>query len=104
MLNHHSLYAILNVKSVGRPKHKRVMAGAVEGDYFVGRKAEELRGLLKVSYPLEHGVVKDWNDMENIWQYAYNELRCQPEEVIHIICCYIINTSYSNFVASCSID
>jgi len=70
---------------VGRPKHKRVMAGAVEGDYFVGRKAEELRGLLKVSYPLEHGVVRDWNDMENIWQYAYSELRCTPEEVMHII-------------------
>jgi len=24
---------------VGRPKHVRVMAGAVEGDYFVGKKS-----------------------------------------------------------------
>lgn len=32
----------------GRPKHTRVMAGAVEGDTFVGRKAQELRGLLRI--------------------------------------------------------
>lgn len=67
--------------SVGRPKHVRVMAGAVEGSHFVGKKAEELRGLLKVKYPIEHGIVKDWIDMENIWNYTYSEMRCQPEEV-----------------------
>jgi hypothetical protein len=36
--------------SVGRPKHPRVMAGAVEGDLFIGKKAQELRGLLKVCH------------------------------------------------------
>ncbi|KAA8594399.1 hypothetical protein FQN60_005233 [Etheostoma spectabile] len=52
---------------VGRPKHVRVMAGALEGDLFIGPKAEEHRGLLSVRYPMEHGIVKDWNDMERIW-------------------------------------
>ncbi|KAJ1928727.1 centractin- actin- protein of the dynactin complex [Tieghemiomyces parasiticus] len=66
---------------VGRPKHVRVLAGAVEGDYFIGRKAEELRGLLKVKYPLEHGVVTDWDDMEKIWQHVYTEeLKTLSEE------------------------
>jgi len=65
---------------VGRPKHIRVMAGAVEGDHFVGRKAEERRGLLKIRYPLEHGVVRDWADMERIWNHTYAELRCQAED------------------------
>ncbi|ODQ54918.1 actin-2 [Saitoella complicata NRRL Y-17804] len=66
---------------VGRPKHTRIMAGAVEGDTFVGPKAQELRGLLKVKYPLEHGVVTDWDDMERIWQYLYSEeLKVLPEE------------------------
>jgi len=37
---------------VGRPKHLQVMAGAVEGGEFVGQKAEQLRGLLKLSYPI----------------------------------------------------
>jgi len=65
---------------IGRPKHVRVMAGAAEGEAFVGKKAEELRGLLKIKYPIEHGVVQDWIDMENIWNYTYSEMRCQAEE------------------------
>ena len=56
---------------VGRPKHTRVLAGALEGDIFIGPRAQELRGLLKIRYPLEHGVVTDWDDMEKIWQYVY---------------------------------
>ena len=38
--------------SVGRPKHYRVLAGTLEQDSFVGSKAEELRGLLKVGQTL----------------------------------------------------
>eukprot|EP01135_Chromosphaera_perkinsii_P004700 Nk52_evm11s294 gene=Nk52_evmTU11s294 len=66
---------------VGRPKHTKVMAGAVDGDLFIGKRAEELRGLLKVKYPMEHGIVEDWNDMERIWQHIYSEeLRIHSEE------------------------
>jgi centractin len=68
---------------VGRPKHVRVMAGALEGDVFIGPKAEEHRGLLALKYPMEHGVVTDWNDMERIWQYIYckDQLQTFSEEV-----------------------
>lgn len=34
------------------------MAGAVTGDTFIGRKAQELRGLLKLNWPMEGGVVR----------------------------------------------
>lgn len=58
------------------------MAGAIEGDTFIGRKAQELRGLLKIRYPIEHGIVTDWEDMERIWQYIYtDELKTLSEEV-----------------------
>ena len=63
----------LSTSSVGRPKHPRVMAGAIEGDLFVGKKAQELRGLLKIRYPMEHGIVTDWEDMERIWSHVYSE-------------------------------
>lgn len=67
---------------VGRPKHLRVLAGALEGDVFIGQRAQELRGLLKIRYPLEHGIVTDWDDMERIWQYVYTEeLKTLSEEV-----------------------
>ncbi len=66
---------------VGRPKHVRVLAGALEGDVFIGPKAQELRGLLKIKYPLEHGIVTDWDDMERIWTYIYEqELKTLSEE------------------------
>lgn len=67
---------------VGRPKHLRVLAGALEGDVFIGQRAQELRGLLKIRYPLEHGIVTDWDDMERIWQFVYSEgLKTMSEEV-----------------------
>lgn len=68
--------------SVGRPKHIKMMAGAVEGDFFIGKKAQELRGLLKIRYPMEHGIVYNWDDMERIWHHLYNEeLKIPSEEV-----------------------
>ena len=39
------------------------MAGAAEGDVFVGDAAKELRGLLKLNYPTKHGITTDWEDM-----------------------------------------
>ncbi|KAJ3396824.1 Actin-2 [Lobulomyces angularis] len=57
------------------------MAGAIEGDCFIGKKAQELRGLLKIRYPMEHGIVTDWDDMERIWQHIYSEeLKTLSEE------------------------
>lgn len=44
---------------------------------------QEHRGLLSIRYPMEHGIVKDWNDMEKIWQYIYSkdQLQTYAEEV-----------------------
>lgn len=58
------------------------MAGALEGDVFIGKKAQEFRGLLKIKYPMEHGIVTDWDDMERIWSWVYaEELGTLSEEV-----------------------
>jgi centractin len=71
---------------VGRPKHTRVMAGALQDDLFIGRRAQEYRGLLKIKYPMEHGIVTDWDDMERIWGWVYGEgLKALSEEVSSLI-------------------
>ena len=33
-------------------------------EHYVGESATSMRGVLKLKYPLEHGIVTDWNDME----------------------------------------
>lgn len=34
-----------------------------------------------MKYPIEHGVIKNWDDMEKIWHHCfYNELRVNPAD------------------------
>jgi len=66
---------------VGRPKHPGMMVGMDAKDVFVGEEAQSKRGVLALKYPIEHGVVTNWEDMERIWHHTfYNELRVAPEE------------------------
>jgi len=64
---------------IGRPKHKKVLPSSVESEIYIG-PSENIRGLLKISYPIEHGVVENWDDMKSIWRHVYTELKQVSKE------------------------
>ena len=66
---------------VGRPRHELVMVGVTQKEAYVGDEAQTNRGLLTLKYPIEHGVVTDWDDIEKLWNHTFaNELRVDPKE------------------------
>ena len=66
---------------IGRPKHSASMLGINASESYVGDAAQSKRGILALKYPIEHGVITNWNDMELIWQHTFtNELRVNSSQ------------------------
>ncbi|KAK4664789.1 uncharacterized protein QC763_507660 [Podospora pseudopauciseta] len=66
---------------VGRPKDHKTSADVCGKENYVGDEAQSKRGILELRYPIEQGVITDWQDVEAIWHHAlYHELRVEPHE------------------------
>ncbi|KAI5964247.1 ARP1 [Candida pseudojiufengensis] len=78
---------------IGRPKYQKLMTNSLisssvgshltksDPDIFIGDAAQNNRGLLKLTYPIEHGIVTNWSDMEKLWYHMFEtDLKIQPED------------------------
>jgi len=66
---------------VGRPKMPGLLVGLDQKDVYIGDEVKEKKGVLKLEYPIDRGIIKDWDNMEKIWHYTItSEIKSSPEE------------------------
>ncbi|KAG9313217.1 actin-domain-containing protein [Chiua virens] len=66
---------------VGRPilRAEERVGSAVIKDIMIGDEAAENRNYLQVTQPMEHGIVRNWEDMKHLWDYTFDEkLKVDP--------------------------
>jgi len=68
---------------VGRPilRSEEKVENLEIKDIMVGDEAAKLRSMLEIKYPLENGIVRNWEDILYVWDYAFREkLKINPKE------------------------
>jgi len=68
---------------VGRPILRfEEKVGDVElKDIMCGDEASKLRTMLECSYPLDNGIIRNWEDAKHLWNYTFHEkLKVDPRD------------------------
>jgi len=66
---------------VGRPilRYEEKVGGLEIKPIMVGEEASVARAMLSLKYPLENGIIKDWDDACHVWDYTFTEkLKIDP--------------------------
>mmetsp|Transcript_34639 Transcript_34639/g.42724 ORF Transcript_34639/g.42724 Transcript_34639/m.42724 type:complete len:192 (+) Transcript_34639:204-779(+) len=69
---------------VGRPQLRAEMESLEDTDLkdiMVGDQAAKVRFALDIKYPVENGIVQNWEDMEHLWHYTfYDKMKIEPSK------------------------
>ncbi|XP_011681547.2 actin-15B [Strongylocentrotus purpuratus] len=69
---------------VGRPRHQEVLDDLTTKlnfrDSYVGEEAQNRRGVLTLTYPIERGIIAKWDDMEAVWSHTFSEIKFNPQD------------------------
>ncbi|GJU09710.1 zinc finger, CCHC-type containing protein [Tanacetum coccineum] len=78
-------------------RFKCVMPDLVDHkDVYVGDEAQSKRGILSLRYPMERGIVNDWDYMENIWNHTFHNELCVNTEDYPVLLTEAPLTSMAN--------
>ncbi|EGC32974.1 hypothetical protein DICPUDRAFT_88965 [Dictyostelium purpureum] len=79
--------------TIGRPRFLDLSRDLCDKPHYIGSEAISKKGILALKYPIEYGVVSNWDDMEKILVYIFNELNVNTEEYSVIIAQSPIDTN-----------
>ncbi|XP_006885877.1 PREDICTED: actin-related protein T2 [Elephantulus edwardii] len=66
---------------IGHPKLKVPSSGVHQKKYFVGEEALYKTDCLDLHYPIERGLVTNWDDVEKLWRHLFEwELGVKPSD------------------------
>jgi len=68
---------------VGRPimRYEESIDNVEIKDIMVGDEAAKLRSMLQITYPMDNGIVRNWDDAKHVWNYTFFErLQINPKE------------------------
>ena len=65
---------------IGKPKYDAIQVGNNK-EIYIGDDALDKKGILSLEYPLEHGIVNNWDHMQRVSKHTFdNELAVEPED------------------------
>ncbi|EFC39540.1 hypothetical protein NAEGRDRAFT_72728 [Naegleria gruberi] len=65
---------------LGKPKQIYNWQGYGDKGDYVGEDAANKGGIIQARYPMEYGIITDWDDMTRIWNYGFNKFNGSRED------------------------
>lgn len=68
---------------VGRPmlRSKQDVGGVELAEIMFGEEAAPYRALLDITYPIDEGKVRNWDDFEALWGYTFHKRMGLPKDL-----------------------
>jgi actin beta/gamma 1 len=65
---------------VGRYRDYGIMIGLDKKETLYGEDAISKKSILNLESPIENGIIRNWEEMERLWQHIFQASRINPEE------------------------
>ena len=67
---------------LGRPmlRANQKIGDIVLKDLMIGDEVTPIRAALEITYPLNEGKIRNWDDMQLLWEYCFTNVLKLPED------------------------